>query len=581
VLEPRSEDAIARELIAEASAFAPTWQPVQGPGNAVIRVFARYAKALADRINAAPDKNRLAFFEQLGIELTSAQAARAPVVFEPMPHVGNSRVPARTRLSAQPDSDAEPLVFETEQAIGLASAPLVQVVSLWPARDAFADHSAAVTAREPFTLFTQLQAVPHEFYLAHDPVLALAGLSTVELDFDLAISGHSSLAIEWEYWDGVLWRGFKPIVSANVATAKDSLDATAGLTRSGVIRLVSECASNAPTTVNGVTASWIRGRLLQPLPPEQGALPHLARLSMRTTIDRKLPPAACTLLGEKAGLIPEHGIGGANNLDFTKAIQPLGAQPQAGDAFYLACDEPFARPGAQVTLCFEKLETASEVIDQRDAEYEEDANNAERTVLQAAIAAADAVLFAGESVRAILVTDDPVSSLHHLELGTALGKLWNALTAAKTELTNAINSNRGTDLEQFVDPLAEPARAVAYWIWNVNSYAAQAEPKPTAPLPLPPGSLPPQGEANLENPAALGGLEPFPNQWPWTWGATPLVDATQPQLDQAAAFHPGPFAYRGFDPEVSSFGVGNLNRGIDIGSYPSARSVTVGFTFAY
>jgi hypothetical protein len=39
--------------------------------------------------------------------------------------------------------------------------------------------------------------------------------------------------------------------------------------------------------------------------------------------------------------------------------------------------------------------------------------------------------------------------------------------------------------------------------------------------------------------------------------------------------------YQGFDPEVSSFGVGNLNRGIDIGSYPSARSVTVGFNFAY
>jgi TonB-linked SusC/RagA family outer membrane protein len=39
--------------------------------------------------------------------------------------------------------------------------------------------------------------------------------------------------------------------------------------------------------------------------------------------------------------------------------------------------------------------------------------------------------------------------------------------------------------------------------------------------------------------------------------------------------------YRGFDPEVSSFGVGNLNRGIDVGSYPSARSLTVGFNFAY
>lgn len=39
--------------------------------------------------------------------------------------------------------------------------------------------------------------------------------------------------------------------------------------------------------------------------------------------------------------------------------------------------------------------------------------------------------------------------------------------------------------------------------------------------------------------------------------------------------------YRGFDPEVSSFGLGNLNRGIDIGAYPAARSFTVGMTFTY
>jgi TonB-dependent starch-binding outer membrane protein SusC len=39
--------------------------------------------------------------------------------------------------------------------------------------------------------------------------------------------------------------------------------------------------------------------------------------------------------------------------------------------------------------------------------------------------------------------------------------------------------------------------------------------------------------------------------------------------------------YRGFDPEVSSFGVGNQNRGIDIGAYPSARTITVGANFTY
>jgi TonB-linked SusC/RagA family outer membrane protein len=39
--------------------------------------------------------------------------------------------------------------------------------------------------------------------------------------------------------------------------------------------------------------------------------------------------------------------------------------------------------------------------------------------------------------------------------------------------------------------------------------------------------------------------------------------------------------YRGFDPEVSSFGVGNLNRGIDIGAYPAARSFVFGVNFTY
>ncbi len=39
--------------------------------------------------------------------------------------------------------------------------------------------------------------------------------------------------------------------------------------------------------------------------------------------------------------------------------------------------------------------------------------------------------------------------------------------------------------------------------------------------------------------------------------------------------------YTGFNPEVSSFGVGNVNRGIDVGAYPLARSVTFGVNFSY
>jgi hypothetical protein len=39
--------------------------------------------------------------------------------------------------------------------------------------------------------------------------------------------------------------------------------------------------------------------------------------------------------------------------------------------------------------------------------------------------------------------------------------------------------------------------------------------------------------------------------------------------------------YSGFNPDVSSLGVGNLNRGIDIGSYPLARTVIFGVNVSY
>jgi hypothetical protein len=39
--------------------------------------------------------------------------------------------------------------------------------------------------------------------------------------------------------------------------------------------------------------------------------------------------------------------------------------------------------------------------------------------------------------------------------------------------------------------------------------------------------------------------------------------------------------YSGFNPDVSSLGVGNLNRGIDIGAYPLARTFIFGLNLSY
>jgi len=98
-LDARDVEAIARDVLARIPAYVPGWRPVPGDtGSAVLQVYARYLKTLADRINQAPDKNALALFDLLGIELLPAQAGRTPVVFAAMPNVGDSRVPERTRL---------------------------------------------------------------------------------------------------------------------------------------------------------------------------------------------------------------------------------------------------------------------------------------------------------------------------------------------------------------------------------------------------------------------------------------------------------------------------------------------------
>jgi hypothetical protein len=39
--------------------------------------------------------------------------------------------------------------------------------------------------------------------------------------------------------------------------------------------------------------------------------------------------------------------------------------------------------------------------------------------------------------------------------------------------------------------------------------------------------------------------------------------------------------YSGFNPDVSSMGVGNVNRGVDVGAYPLARTITVGVNVGY
>jgi hypothetical protein len=407
ILDPRDAERILAELLQRRPAYLPHWTAKPGQrGQALLRIFARYMELLVSRLNEAPDKNLLAFLDMMGISLIPARASRAPVVFESLPNAGDGQLLAGTRLGAQVPGQPDPLAFETESSIAMAAAQVVAVRTVWPTRDASADHSMELAGGRPFTLFEPLQPVAHELYLAHDTLFALKGTATVQIEFDLATPGSEALDIVWELWDGQVWRQFRGFD----AEGSPSVDGTAGLTRSGVVTLKVECGPAEKTTVHGVNAYWIRGRLNQPLPPDPArTLPLVDGIRVRSVIRKSLVPFGTILDrlgvglvnisdantvflpeglgggatpaseadggdGQKAsfepdpgcrdGVQPEHAFAGGTRLDTGKTFFPFGRAPSNDSAFYFSSDEVFGKPGAHVTLCFGRALTAEEEADQ-------------------------------------------------------------------------------------------------------------------------------------------------------------------------------------------------------------------------
>jgi Baseplate J-like protein len=292
-LDAREAAQLVSDLLARRPGYVPEWLPSEaGADVAVAQIAARYLQAIIQRLNQAPYKNELAFLDLMGIRLIPAQAARAPVVFRLSDDASDARVPAGTRIAAPPPPERnDQIIFETERPTGLAGAKLKEVISLWPGRDQYIDHSAAFLAGQAFQPFkkNQLQATPHLLYLAHDTLLALAGKSSVDVAFELTAVSGERLDILWEYWDGKVWREFLAMRPACDEEGAYKLDSTAGLTRSGRFRLQTDCAETSKTTVNSMEAFWVRGRLTEPLPPNPvRVLPEVESIKFSTEIARPL-----------------------------------------------------------------------------------------------------------------------------------------------------------------------------------------------------------------------------------------------------------------------------------------------------
>jgi len=113
------EDLVAEteQLAQQLSDWRPRTDGQTDAGGALIRIFARFAELVVDRINRAPDKSYLAFLNLIGTSLIPPQPARVPLTFQLAANSPvDAVVPAGTQAAAPPpDGSSDEMVFETEQ----------------------------------------------------------------------------------------------------------------------------------------------------------------------------------------------------------------------------------------------------------------------------------------------------------------------------------------------------------------------------------------------------------------------------------------------------------------------------------
>ena len=294
---------------------------VSVPGEGLVRIFARLAEVVVDRLNQVPEKNLLAFLDLVGLTLQPPLPARVPLTFTLAGgSTGPARVPARTLAAAAPSpGEADGPVFETERELVVTATGLVAVWTREPARDRHRDSTAVATGgvSNGVPVFEGDRPVDHELYLA-DPLFGLDSPKEITVGVQPVDTVLPWLAaVAWERWDGTGWRP----LPASIAERRPEGRRTWQVTLPGV-PAVPEGA------VAGQRGHWLRARLGTSLPPAE--------------------PPSPDALGQ-SGLDADAAFVDEERPARRPPLYPFGDRTPRTQLL-LACERAFSKPGAEVTI---------------------------------------------------------------------------------------------------------------------------------------------------------------------------------------------------------------------------------------
>lgn len=255
---PNLDDRKFQDFVDEAKRMIPSLTPewtnhnLSDPGVALIEIFAWMSEQVIFRLNQVPDRMYVDFLNLVGVQPFPATAARARLTFwlsatpaEPVV------VPLGTQVATAGDGDH--ITFVTTSELRIEQPQFVAAMTA-TADDRFTDVMAELLYdRDVVTCFPSNPVAPGDaFHLGFDRSLAgqLLELTVTTASRGIGVDPENAPVI-WEAWTGETW------VSCTVIA-----DATGGLNRNGVVRLVMP-PEHEQLIQSGQRRFWLRLRLLE------------------------------------------------------------------------------------------------------------------------------------------------------------------------------------------------------------------------------------------------------------------------------------------------------------------------------
>jgi hypothetical protein len=332
VLDTRTADDVYEAALAAARKALPQWAIGFGAspdyfdradvGLVMFKLFGELFHKLATPLNGTPSKYALAFWDFMGLTLRAPKAAEAPIAF--VSNVASVVDIAKgTRIIAP---SAPGIVFETAEDLAVLPLSIAAAYAVRPSADAYADYSGQIGGQgEPFPMFADdpaQQPFAHALWMS-DPSFDFTGEAGRLI---LTLEGANLYPRYFANWFNVAGKTLRPEFTVS---GYDTLTLTFG-----------ELPDLPVGQVDGLDGRWIGVspdagvRIVSFL---DGVLPQIYSVAAELRIDASAADQAfCN----------------SQTVDLKKGGYPFGQAPALQDAFYLASQTVFSRPGAGIKLKF-------------------------------------------------------------------------------------------------------------------------------------------------------------------------------------------------------------------------------------